>query len=445
MHNQPSIITTLIMVSFIFISSVSSDALWPDSSLLAAPAISWIDSIGPDYSLIYENVPYKGKMASVFAYYSVPTNINGKHPAMVLVHGGGGTAFQVWAKQWASWGYAAIAMDLGNNNVPYGRPHDTDNFNSGETMPLTDSWYYHAPSAVIRAISFLTHQPEVDTTRIGLMGISWGGWITSIVSGVDNRLLFSIPVYGTGFIWENSHWLPVTSPSYINTFDPANYLGGASLPMLWVSGLADCCYTGDSRRKSYRLTSSTYTLSIRANMYHDHVEPRNTPEIRRYADSFCKGGPPLLRFTEISWEPGSLQGNYEGDISIKKSELIYTTDTKPWANWIETQWISKPALTDTTEKLISAEVPPNAVVFYLLISDKDNMLSSSQHVDLTIDADSGSASHSPSPVVSLLPQTGTQRSPVQVKNVSLYDILGRTVYTGKMKRKEIYPGITLQK
>ena len=30
---------------------------------------------------------------------------------MVLVHGGGGTAFAEWVKAWTSRGYAAIAMD----------------------------------------------------------------------------------------------------------------------------------------------------------------------------------------------------------------------------------------------------------------------------------------------------------------------------------------------
>ena len=31
--------------------------------------------------------------------------------AMVLVHGGGGTAFDAWVRAWVKAGYAAIAMD----------------------------------------------------------------------------------------------------------------------------------------------------------------------------------------------------------------------------------------------------------------------------------------------------------------------------------------------
>ena len=66
--------------------------------------------------MFYEGVTFKGKPTRVFAYYGIPKSQEGdgeqKFPAMVLVHGGGGTAFDRWVKLWNSRGYAAIAMDL---------------------------------------------------------------------------------------------------------------------------------------------------------------------------------------------------------------------------------------------------------------------------------------------------------------------------------------------
>ncbi len=76
------------------------------------------------------------------------------------------------------------------------------NLSSGS---VTDMWIYQAVAAVVRGVSVLTSIPQVDDARIGMMGISWGGYLTEIVSGVDDRLAFAMPVYGAGFFFENSY------------------------------------------------------------------------------------------------------------------------------------------------------------------------------------------------------------------------------------------------
>ena len=63
--------------------------------------------------IFYDGVPYKGKPTRVFAYIGFPKDASAEHPVpgMVLVHGGGGTAFRTWVKTWNDRGYAALAMD----------------------------------------------------------------------------------------------------------------------------------------------------------------------------------------------------------------------------------------------------------------------------------------------------------------------------------------------
>src|SRR5580704_12779153 len=76
------------------------------------------------------NELYHGLPTRVFAYYATPDTLAGKNspgrkfPAVVLVHGGGGTAFREWCELWAKRGYAAIAMDLaGYQPIEGQNPH----------------------------------------------------------------------------------------------------------------------------------------------------------------------------------------------------------------------------------------------------------------------------------------------------------------------------------
>jgi len=63
-------------------------------------------------ALTFEGVPFRGHPTRVFAWLGLPAVKSGeKVPAMVLVHGGGGTAFEEWVRLWVGRGYAAIAMD----------------------------------------------------------------------------------------------------------------------------------------------------------------------------------------------------------------------------------------------------------------------------------------------------------------------------------------------
>lgn len=69
-------------------------------------------------ALFFEGIPYRGNKTRVFAYVGIPEVVNGnKLPGIVLVHGGGGTAFADWVEIWNNRGYAAIAMDL-EGHVP---------------------------------------------------------------------------------------------------------------------------------------------------------------------------------------------------------------------------------------------------------------------------------------------------------------------------------------
>ena len=174
-------------------------------------------------ALYFESVPWRGKPTRVFAYYGAPAGK--KLPGMVLIHGGGGTAFAEWVRLWNKRGYAAIAIDT-SGNVPekaaddqpwspskkrheFGGPEGWGGFTQIDE-PIQDQWSYHAVAAALLAHSLIRSFPEIDAKRIGVTGISWGGYLTDIVSGVDPRFRFAVPVYGCGFLGEDSAWLAVS-------------------------------------------------------------------------------------------------------------------------------------------------------------------------------------------------------------------------------------------
>lgn len=136
--------------------------------------------------LFFEGLSYQGKPTRVFAWVGLPNLEPGKKvPAMVLVHGGGGTAFANWVKLWTDRGYAAISMDTcGALPQPEQKPRPRHDFSGPPGWggfeqidnPPQDQWTYHAVADAILAHSLIRSMPEVDPDKIGLTGISWGGF-----------------------------------------------------------------------------------------------------------------------------------------------------------------------------------------------------------------------------------------------------------------------------
>jgi dienelactone hydrolase len=168
-------------------------------------------------AIFYDGLPWKGKLTRVFAWYGVPARKGAERlPAMVLVHGGGGTTFANWVKLWSDRGYAAMAMDT-CGSMPsrgYGEPEGADRRQRHEFSGppgwdgafeqvdglVEDQWPYQAVADILLANSLLRSFPEIDANRIGITGISWGGYLASMAASVDQRFRLAVPVYGCGFL-----------------------------------------------------------------------------------------------------------------------------------------------------------------------------------------------------------------------------------------------------
>ena len=304
-------------------------------------------------SLYYRGLDYQGHATRVFAFYGTPANPPEKKlPAMVLVHGGGGTAFADWVKLWNSRGYAAIAMDLCGclpersedkwRRHELGGPPGWDASFSQLDDPIEQQWTYQAVSAVVLAHTLIRSFPEVDADRIGLTGVSWGGYLTCIIAGVDDRFRFASPIYGCGYLGDDSVWVPrfeklgpERAKLWLDQWDPSNYLPQAKMPMLWLNGTNDFAYPMDSWQKSYLLPTGPRTLCLRVRMPHGAPAGQNAEEVRVFAESILRQGKPLPRIVEQGISAGEVWATFESDQPVTKAELTYTLDS---GKWTERKW-----------------------------------------------------------------------------------------------------------
>ncbi len=377
---------------------------WNLDELKKAPAMHWVNQSGPVHSLLYSGEVYQDHPTEVFAFYASPITLGeakpgAKFPGVVLIHGGGGTAFAEWTWLWAKRGYAAIAMDLAGARPPdpvldpktgkpisnahdartrtrlpnggpdHGHPQKFDSI-GGTT---SDDWPFHAAASVIRAHSLLRSFPEVEADHTAVTGISWGGYTTCLVASLDDRFKAAVPVYGCGFLFEGES---VQKPAidalgdrradWIREYDPSSLLPRCRVPILWVNGTNDVHYPLDSYMKSFNRVPGEKQIRIQVNMPHGHPPGWAPQEIGLFIDSKCRGGKPLPVPGKVTIEGEQVKVPVEGAVALKSAELKYTTDSGLRS---KRAWKSIPASIEG--KIITALKPPTeANTWFISVTDE---------------------------------------------------------------------------
>jgi cephalosporin-C deacetylase-like acetyl esterase len=104
-----------------------------------------------------------------------------KLPGLLVLHGGAGWAEENRATGWARRGYVALAPDLpsiGNPTAlksvgPFMREtYGADHFRLTHADPTTCG-IFEGVVAGLQALALLRSQPDVDPSRVGIVGISW--------------------------------------------------------------------------------------------------------------------------------------------------------------------------------------------------------------------------------------------------------------------------------
>ena len=330
-----------------------------------------------------EGLAYKGKPTKFLACYAIPKAADGRSvPAMVCVHGGNGTAYREWVELWAKRGYAAIAMDT-CGSIPVRVPGTKfDWISSGIGGPrgwggfanvnddIKDQWPYHAVSTVVRSHSFLRAQSGVDPERIGITGLSWGGFLTCLSAAVDKRFKLAVPVYTCAFYdtigsaeERRKTFGDVKWRRWLDLWDPKHYIPEIDMPIMWLSGTNDRSFPYGSLRKTFDLVKTPLDVVIRPRMPHGHTAGWSPKEILAYADSFFRNGLKLPKVSAPVAAGNTAVARFEsgeGFMAPVAAELHYTTMDGKWENRL---WRCRPARIEGVSAI--ADMPSGVTAHFI--------------------------------------------------------------------------------
>jgi dienelactone hydrolase len=205
------------------------------------------------------------------AYVITPPS--GPHPAMVFVAGSNQRREDIRADAVAVARRGVIALVLEQSQLTGARP---------PIWTFTAQDREEAIATVLdtrRAIDLLVGRTDVDATRVGYYGFSYGAWLGAITAAVDKRV--SVVVLRSG----GPQILPeiarasgrTLTPDYsrlMATVDQMIYAPGIAVPVLVQNGSRDTTYTAEQMRawqervggaKTLRTYDAGHTLDSTAN------------------------------------------------------------------------------------------------------------------------------------------------------------------------------------
>lgn len=314
--------------------------------------------------ILFDGSTWQGKATKVFAYVGIPDGPvpSGGFPGIVLVHGGGGTAYGWAAELWKSYGYAVIAIDWYNQRpadlkgikrIPLeGGMRPIENERGGIFNPVC----IFNVGEIIRANSLLRSMPQINPDKIALVGLSWGARFTAMAASVDPRFRCAVCIYCGGV-------------RQSNIFFNGRFLHAAKVPVYWISGTNDKHCLPEMIQQGVAACAKTHNRSMYIELTHGH-EGFTFAACKRVADHFLKGEPDLPKLGKNTIQNGVISTPVinEGK-GIKRVMLCYTTDRE--ANKVELRkWQSVPA--EYKDGVISAKLPKHVFVCFLAAVDEDS-------------------------------------------------------------------------
>lgn len=360
--------------------SVYQDGINYEDELWQKPQFyeeSSLDRVDANIKAVWIRSDYLGLESYAFSYLGMPENPSGK--AILLLHGGGGTAYYEWVQRWMDFGFIALAIDLGGhvptvtgnlNSYPYDlytkSPYTTPtnkNYNDA-SLPIEETWMHYATRTAIIANSFLHNLEGVDPYQIGVSGISWGGVITSIITGYDNRFAFSIPIYST----LNQVGTDSSFSSYYEknpaakVWDDDKALSLIETPIHFVVSNVDRSGRLDSSSKTLSRTKNG-SMTVLKDLLHAHSIAVDVIEPYTFANKIINKEELVTFDSKPDFSQTSVTLSIPENTTIDQSFIVYSTDIKN----ISASWSKRNISLEGTN--LTYVIPEGTTMFYISVVD----------------------------------------------------------------------------
>ncbi|MBV9865674.1 MAG: acetylxylan esterase [Abitibacteriaceae bacterium] len=323
-------------------------------------------------AMVYTSEMYRNEPVRIFAYYAHPVGA-AKVPAIVYIHGGGGSADPNRAVAWAKKGYACLAFDWNTYNTPLANWKQGDplpskpysvfgNLRYDEWQKEGNQWHqeewghqfflpkpdwkgpvlYRGVMAARRALTWMSQQPEVDGDQLIVEGQSWGGFMAQLVAGIDPRIKATVSSAASG-AWASRYragiamHLQLLSPAqmieWTQRYDPASYAEHIKSPLFLMLGASDFFGSIDTLAEYWPKIAAPKSLHLIAGA--NHLFGSGIDTRADWLNHWFKAGPAFPPSPTVTLTPGQ---NNTWTISVQPPDaaainggsFAWTTSTRAY-------------------------------------------------------------------------------------------------------------------